>query len=126
MKMVDQRLADGTASLVAVDRSMLSAFSHGKVGVEHELIALFRRLNNEDVTMLHKAVTDGDMAGVAHASHRIYGASGMIGARGLAAVSERLEAAGRASDVNAVSVNMAALRHEVERVYAFFDSECVE
>lgn len=72
--------------------------------------------------MLHEAVNDGDLAGALHASHRISGASGMIGAIWLKAVCERIEAASRTSDLCAVKENMSALRQEVERVYAFFDS----
>ena len=106
----------------AVDRSRLAAISKGKQNTERELITLFRRVNDEDVGLLYKAVQDGDMAGALHASHRMSGACRMIGAIPLAAVCERLETASRGNDFNVVKANMPDLQREVGRVYAFLDS----
>ncbi len=122
MKKLDQWLPITTADHIVVDRSVLAAISSGKANVERELVTLFRRLNDEDVEMLHKAVSSGDMPGAVHASHRISGAGRMIGAIGLASVCERLEVASRASDLDAVKANMSAFQQEVERVYAYLDS----
>ena len=47
---------------VAASRAVLAAISHGKASVEHELDALFRRLNDEDVGMLKKTVHVEDTA----------------------------------------------------------------
>ena len=106
----------------AVDRSVLAAISKGNDNVEREFITLFRRVNDEDVAMLHKAVTAEDVAGALHASHRMSGACRMIGALALATVCERLEAASRANDFDGVKANMPDLQREVERVYVFLDS----
>lgn len=122
MKPPDQWLPPPAANNIAVDRTVLAGISCGKASVERELIMLFRRLNDEDMMKLHKAVTEGDMALAVDASHRISGASGMIGAIGLATVCGRVEAAGRASDLTAVKANMPAFDEEVERVYACLDS----
>lgn len=123
MKKVDKWSSITTPNDAAVDRSMLAAISNGKANIERDLVTLFRRLNEEDVEILQKAIHDGDMAGAVHASHRISGASSMIGASGLAAVCERLEAASRANDIDSVRANMSAFQQEVERVYAYFDAQ---
>lgn len=123
MKKVDKWSSITTPNDAAVDRSMLAAISNGKANIERDLVTLFRRLNEADVEILQKAIHDGDMAGVVHASHRISGASSMIGASGLAAVCERLEAASRANDTDSVRANMSAFQQEVERVYAYFDAQ---
>lgn len=122
IQMLDQWLPLVAKNAPKLDRSVLALLSNGKESIERELISLYRRLNDEDAALLHTAVADVDMAGVVRASHRIRGASSMIGARGLAAVCERIEAAGHAGDVNAVAAVMPAFRHEVESVYAILDS----
>ena len=122
MKVLDQWLPLSGENATALDRSVLAAISNGKESVERELISLYRRLNDEDAALLHTAVAGADMAAVVRASHRIRGASAMIGARGLAAVCECIEAAGHAGDVNAVAAVMPAFRHEVDSVYIILDS----
>ena len=122
MKKRDQSLPTTATHDVAVDRSVLAVISNGKATIERKLITLFRRLNNEDVEMLLKAIADGDMAVAVHASHRISGAARMIGATGLAVVAEQIETASRANNLHAIEVNRFAFQQEVERVYAFFDS----
>lgn len=106
----------------AVDRTALANISRGKPEVERELIALFRRLNDEDIETLQRAVSEGDVPGAVVASHRISGAGRMIGAFGLAEACDRLEAAGRANDLFSLRANMAALHLEVGRVNAHLDS----
>ena len=122
MDKVDQSLPFTNANGTVVDRSVLAAISKGKGAIEREFITLFRRVNDEDLAMLHKAVRAGDVAGALHASHRMSGACRMIGAIALAAVCERLEAASRANDFNGVKASMPDLQREVARVYAFLDS----
>ena len=107
---------------VAVDRSALVLISRGKPDVERELVALFRRLNDEDIDTLQRAVSEGDVPGAVVASHRISGAGRMIGAIGLAEVCEGLEIAGRAGDLSALRANMAVLHLEAGRVNTYLDS----
>ena len=121
MKNYDELTAVSKSNRVAVDRSALAAISCGKISVERELIALFRRLNDNDIAALQLAVCEGDAPGAVVASHRISGAGRMIGAIGLAEACERIESAGRASDLMGLRVNMAALQLEVERVNACLD-----
>ena len=108
--------------IAAVNRSALAAMSNGKISVERELTALFRRVNDEDVNALHKAIGEGDTAGAAHSAHRISGACSMIGAIGLAKICSRLETAGRAGDLDAVKADLSSFQLELQRVYIFLDS----
>jgi HPt (histidine-containing phosphotransfer) domain-containing protein len=66
--------------------------------------------------MLKRAVGGSNSLEVTTASHRIKGASKMIGAMDLAAVCERVECASRAGDWLAVRSNMGAFEHELERL----------
>jgi HPt (histidine-containing phosphotransfer) domain-containing protein len=109
-------------SNVAVDWSVLAGISKGEASVERELIGLFRRLNDQDVESLYKALALGDIASAVRASHRISGAGCVIGAAGLAAVCNRLESAGRARDWDAVQASMFEFAHEMERVNACLDA----
>ena len=73
--------------------------------------------------MLKRAIDGSNMVDVVTASHRIKGASKMIGAMGLAAVCERLERAGRTEDWQAVRANMGAFEHELERLNHYYAEE---
>lgn len=122
MKSSEQTPAFAARGMIPLDRSVLAMISGGKANVERQLVTLFRRLNDEDVETLRQAVSEEDLTGAVLASHRISGAGRMIGALGLAEASERIECAGRASDLYAVKENMAALQLEVERVNACLDA----
>ncbi len=108
--------------VAAVDRAVLAAMSRGDAGVESEFIALYRKLNNEDMERLRKAIDDGDLAGAVHRSHRIVGASRMIGAVGLADVCGRVEAACRAGNLNDVKDSLPELQQEIQQVDDYLDS----
>jgi HPt (histidine-containing phosphotransfer) domain-containing protein len=60
---------------------------------------------------------------VVTASHRIKGASKMLGAVGLADVCERLERAGRSEDWQAVRTDMRAFEQELERLNHYYAEE---
>ncbi|MEP7154253.1 MAG: ATP-binding protein [Betaproteobacteria bacterium] len=122
MKKLDEWLPLPENKHSAVDRTVLAAVSGGRPEVERELVALFRRLNDVDVDALNKAVRDRDIGSAIHASHRISGASRMIGALSLATASERVEAACRANDAQLVGTTLPVLQQEVERFYAYLDT----
>jgi CheY-like chemotaxis protein/HPt (histidine-containing phosphotransfer) domain-containing protein len=113
-------LARQTAPL---DRSALTDLTGGDVQAEREILIDFRRVNDEDAAMLRRAVDKSDFAAVATASHRIKGASKMIGATALAGVCERLERAGSASDWKSVVSNMDVFGHELERLNAYCEED---
>jgi HPt (histidine-containing phosphotransfer) domain-containing protein len=80
-------------------------------------------VNVEDAAMLKRAVAGSNILEVTTASHRIKGASKMVGAMALAAVCERLERASRAGDWPVVRANMGAFEHELERLNYFCEED---
>jgi len=112
-------IAEAAAPL---DRSVLGAISGGDAAAEREILMDFRRVNDEDAAMLKEAVAKSDIPQVTRASHRIKGASKMVGAAGLASVCERIESAGRSNDWATVAASMAVFHQELRRLNAYFDS----
>jgi CheY-like chemotaxis protein len=106
-----------------LDRSALADLTGGDMQAEREILIDFRRVNDEDAAMLRRAVDKSDFAAVATSSHRIKGASKMIGATALAGVCERLERAGCASDWKSVEANMDAFAHELERLNTYCEED---
>ena len=111
-----------TSEAAPVDRSALAAMSGGDAATERDILADFRRVNDEDAAMLKRAVATSDIPQVTRATHRILGASRMVGALGLASVCERIERASRASDWPAIMSNMDAFLLESIRLNAYCDS----
>jgi PAS domain S-box-containing protein len=105
--------------LSALDRSILAAISGGDARLELDILADFRRVNDEDVALLSRAVMSVDLPGVTAGSHRIKGASRSVGAVALAAVCERIEHAARVTDWIAIEANMGAFRRETARLNAY-------
>ena len=97
-----------------VDPAALAEFSGGDATFERDMLVRFRRYNTEDGQLLMNAVEKREIGEVAHASHRIKGASKTIGAMGLAAASERVERASRANDWAGVDSHMDAFRREFD------------
>jgi PAS domain S-box-containing protein len=116
---LDAPAPDAAAPL---DRSVLAAISGSDVATERDLLIEFRRVNDEDAALLRQAVAKGDIPEVTRATHRIKGASNMVGAIALASVCERIEHAGRANDWKTIEANMAAFRREWVRVNAYLDT----
>jgi HPt (histidine-containing phosphotransfer) domain-containing protein len=101
---------------------VLAELSAGDAAAEREILLDFRRVNDDDADMLRQAVAKNDIPQVTRASHRIKGASKMIGAMGLASVCEHIEHASRANDWNTIKVYMGAFHQEWMRLNAYFDS----
>jgi signal transduction histidine kinase/CheY-like chemotaxis protein/HPt (histidine-containing phosphotransfer) domain-containing protein len=106
-----------------LDRTALASLTGGDVAAEREILIDFRRVNAEDTAMLKRAVDGSKILEVTTASHRIKGASKMIGAMGLAAVCERLESASRAEDWVTIRANMGAFEHELERLNHYCEED---
>jgi PAS domain S-box-containing protein len=106
-----------------LDRTALAGLTGGDVAAEREILMDFRRVNAMDAAMLKRAVAESNIREVTTASHRIKGASKMIGAMGLAAVCERMERASRADDWPAVRANMGAFEHELERLNHYCEED---
>jgi two-component system, NarL family, sensor histidine kinase EvgS len=99
-----------------LDRSVLANLTGGDIAMEREILSDFRRVNDADAAMLTRAVDQSNLDSITTASHRIKGASRMIGAAALAMVCDRIEGAGRSDDLPAVLANMGAFQAELERL----------
>ena len=114
--------APGPGAGIPIDRAMLAEISRGDAATEQEVFLDFRRAIDADAVVLDQAVAGSDMLKVARASHRIKGASRMVGATRLASVCERIEHQSRANDWTAVGVSMESFRAEQSRLNAYLDS----
>ncbi len=104
-----------------LDRAVLSAICAGDAAAERDILTDFRRANDADAAMFKLAFDARDAPRIAHASHRIRGASSTIGAIALAGVCERLERAGRAEDWQAIETDIGAFQRERERLNSYFE-----
>ena len=111
------------AQAAPADSTVLAVIAGGDAAAGRELLAVFRRVNDADAAQLRLAVEGHDAPKVTHASHRIKGASGTIGAIALAVVCERLERAGRAGDWPAIEAEMPAFHRELERLNSHCEAE---
>ena len=121
-KKLDQWLPLGRP-IAPLDRSALADLTGGDIVEEREILVDFRRANEEDAAALRRAVDRSNGLEAATASHRIKGASRMIGAMALAAVCERLERACRAADWMEVRATMGAFEHELQRLNRHCEEE---
>ena len=106
-----------------LDRSVLTSFTGGDAAAEREILMDFRRASDDDAAMLRRAVDKSNIPEVTTASHRIKGASKMVGATALAAVCEQIERASRANDLHTVRSNMGAFQEELERLNHYCDAD---
>ena len=111
-----------SADVGPVDRSALAVISGGDTATERDILRDFRRVNDEDAAMLRQAVATSDIPQVTRATHRILGASRMVGALALSRVCERIEHASRASDWTTIVANMPPFHQEWIRLNAYCDS----
>jgi signal transduction histidine kinase/CHASE3 domain sensor protein/ActR/RegA family two-component response regulator/HPt (histidine-containing phosphotransfer) domain-containing protein len=99
-----------------IDIAMLDEICAGDSQMQREFLTRFRACNDDDASMLLKAVADPDWAAVASISHRMKGASRTVGATPLAGACEAIELAARASDAHAVAAGMAPFDVELVRL----------
>jgi PAS domain S-box-containing protein len=114
--------ASELGSEAPLDRSVLAEICSNDVEAERGILLDFRHANDEDAAMLEQAVARNDMPQVTHVSHRVKGASRMVGAMGLADVCERIEQASRANDWSTIRASMEPFRGECMRLSTYLDS----
>jgi signal transduction histidine kinase/DNA-binding response OmpR family regulator len=102
-----------------LDASVLHEITGGDTNLEREVFRRFLAENIKDVAELQRAVEAHDTLQVTDAAHRIKGASKTIGARALAEVCARIEAAARSNDWPSVIGNLDAFRREAARLNAY-------
>ncbi len=111
-----------TAAAVPVNRSVIAEFSGGDASTERHIFTEFRSANDEDAAMLKRALATSDSEQITRTTHRMLGASRMIGALDFARVCESIEHASRTNDWAAVESHMSAFQHELQRLNAYLDA----
>jgi CheY-like chemotaxis protein/HPt (histidine-containing phosphotransfer) domain-containing protein len=118
---VPRAIATANGAVLPIDRTKLAELSGGDEHFEREILDDFRTAADTDAAALAAAVDSADRDQITRISHRMKGASRMVGALTLAAICERIEAASRADDAAAIAAQSGPLRREVERLSAFLD-----
>jgi len=113
---------DDRALPAPVDRSLLAEISGSDADAERDILLDFRRVNDSDALMLRHAVSNADSPLVTRVSHRIKGASKMVGATGLATVCESIEAASRAANWAAIEKQMESFQLEMQELNEYLDA----
>lgn len=112
----------GRAGSQPVDRAVLAELCGGDEAFERRILQNFWQTSQQDVSKLRDAVTRSDLGAVTLVAHSLKGASRTIGAQDLAAVCERIEAAGRAVESSTIVGTMSDFDREIDRVYAYLES----
>jgi HPt (histidine-containing phosphotransfer) domain-containing protein len=102
-----------------IDRAKLAELSGGNERIERDVLIDFRATADSDAAELEAAVDSADRDQITRISHRMKGASRMVGALTLASICERIEAASRVDDAVAIAAQSEPLRREVERLKEF-------
>jgi CheY-like chemotaxis protein/HPt (histidine-containing phosphotransfer) domain-containing protein len=119
---------DGDAAAAGVDVTDapldLAVISQrwGGAAAVHEVLATFRRCNQEDAARLRDAAGMGDVAQVKAMSHRMAGAAGMVGASDLASSCRRVEQAAEAGDSQEIHAGLAVFAREWARVAQYCEA----
>ncbi len=104
-----------------IDRAALAELSGGDAAIERDILSDFRGANDADAAVLREALDTRNIAELTRASHRVKGASRMVGATPLAEVCERIERAGHANDWAAIAADRGALLRELERLNDYLE-----
>ncbi len=105
-----------------IDRSVLADILGGNVEMELEILHDFRSANDADAAVMEQAVAARDVPLVTRATHRMLGASRLVGAFDFASVCERIGHASRASDSTTVAAGMIVFHQEWARLNAYLDA----
>ncbi len=106
----------GAVDHSVLDGSVLQRLTGGDAAANRRALALFQRVNAQDVSSLLQAIAAADAAATVHAAHRIKGASRLVGATGFAQICAELEAAGHSYDAVQVSALLPRLHSELKRL----------
>jgi PAS domain S-box-containing protein len=99
-----------------VDTRLLAATWGSDTGTIRSIVDAYARSVREDYADLRQAVARRDLAAVRELVHRMLGASGMVGARGIAESCMLVGSATRANRWDAVESAVQALEAECERI----------
>jgi CheY-like chemotaxis protein/HPt (histidine-containing phosphotransfer) domain-containing protein len=104
------------ADAARLDRTKLAELTGGDERLEREILADFWSAMDDDTAQLAAAVESGDCDATARVSHRIKGASRMVGAIALSTICEKIEAAGRSADQATILAQHAPLEREMKKL----------
>jgi PAS domain S-box-containing protein len=111
----------------AVDPAALSSIRSmdpdGSVGLLGRLITSYVSHSANDLASLQQGAGLGDMEALRKTAHRLKSASHNVGAKGLAALCQSLEAAARAGEPQEATALVEAVRHEYEGVHRALERE---
>jgi HPt (histidine-containing phosphotransfer) domain-containing protein len=113
-----------TAASVPLDQSRLAQLSGGDDTVGREILADFREAVDKDAAEMAAAFADTNGRAMARVSHRMKGASLMVGALPLAAICAQMETASGADDHAAIAAHREKLLREIERVRHYLTEIC--
>jgi HPt (histidine-containing phosphotransfer) domain-containing protein len=111
-----------TATAPPLNHAHLAAISAGNSATERTLLADFRDANREDGALLKHAVATQDQLEVARTTHRMSGASKMMGALSFAAVCDGIGAASRSGDWTTVGNMLQAFDEELMRLNRYCEA----
>jgi CheY-like chemotaxis protein/HPt (histidine-containing phosphotransfer) domain-containing protein len=104
------------------DRSVLAEISGGDPSIERDILAEFRKANDQDAADLTRAMADDDFVQMVKSSHRMVGASRVIGALRFADLCQRISRSGHARDSLAVASDMAMFHDEYNYLNHYLDT----
>lgn len=91
-----------------------------------EILGFFQRANNEDAAMLRRAIAAKDLVLASRATHRMLGASKMVGAYEFAETCERINGATRAGVWGAIEAALPEFEREWNRLNTYIESATTE
>ncbi|MEJ8857632.1 response regulator [Variovorax robiniae] len=104
-----------------IDQALLTATCGGDASMVGEVLAAFRQTCENDSAGLRQAIAGDDVALVTQFSHRMAGASKMVGALAFAAACEGIDRASRRGDWDAVRAGMPTFEQERLRLADYFE-----
>jgi len=99
-----------------LDSDVLQRLTGGDAVANRRALALYQRVNTQDVSSLWQAITAGNATAIVHAAHRIKGASRLVGASAFAQICAELEAAAGSYDADRVSALLPRFNSELKRL----------
>jgi HPt (histidine-containing phosphotransfer) domain-containing protein len=93
----------------------------GCLEASDDIVRTFLRTSPQRVHTLQEAAAEGDLTGVGAAAHALKGSLRVMEAHAIADQCERLEAAVRDGDIEAVRAGMGTFLEEFGRVTAFLE-----
>jgi PAS domain S-box-containing protein len=105
-----------------LDTGLLAEISGGDAAATAQILADFRRSNERDAETLRKAAGRCDFAPVMEFSHRIKGATSMVGATQLSQACGRIEAAAAARHPADLQLAMGSFETELLRLNSYLES----